>query len=88
MTPFTLAGAMSPVTIAGALVQQNAEALALIALAQMVRPGRAGDLWRLHLECRHAHRRARLRHAGICQGRAWPAASSRGATAALPLLAT
>ena len=28
MTPFTLAGAMAPVTLAGALVEQNAEALA------------------------------------------------------------
>ena len=28
LTPFTLAGAMAPVTLAGALVQQNAEALA------------------------------------------------------------
>lgn len=39
VTPFTLAGAMAPVTIAGALVQQNAEALAGIAFTQMVRPG-------------------------------------------------
>ena len=39
VTPFTLAGAMSPVTIAGALTMQNAEALAVIAFAQMVRPG-------------------------------------------------
>jgi len=39
ITPFTLAGAMAPVTIAGALVQQNAEALAGIAFAQMVRKG-------------------------------------------------
>jgi trimethylamine--corrinoid protein Co-methyltransferase len=39
VTPFTLAGAMSPVTIAGALTQQNAEALAVIALTQLVRPG-------------------------------------------------
>ena len=37
VTPFTLAGAMAPVTIAGALVLQNAEALAAIAFAQMVR---------------------------------------------------
>lgn len=37
ITPFTLSGAMAPVTIAGALVQQNAEALAGIAFAQMVR---------------------------------------------------
>lgn len=39
VTPFTLAGAMSPVTIAGALTQQNAEALAGIVLVQCVRPG-------------------------------------------------
>lgn len=39
VTPFTLSGAMSPVTIAGALTQQNAEALAVIALTQLVRPG-------------------------------------------------
>jgi trimethylamine--corrinoid protein Co-methyltransferase len=39
ITPFTLAGAMSPVTLAGALAQQHAEALAGIALAQIVRPG-------------------------------------------------
>ena len=39
VTPFTLAGAMAPVTIAGALVQQNAEALAGIALIQAVRRG-------------------------------------------------
>ena len=39
MTPFTLAGAMAPVTIIGALAQQNAEALAGIAFTQLVRPG-------------------------------------------------
>lgn len=39
VTPFTLAGAMAPVTIAGALVQQNAEALSGIAFTQMVRRG-------------------------------------------------
>ena len=39
ITPFTLAGAMAPVTVAGALVEQNAEALAGIAFAQMVRKG-------------------------------------------------
>src|SRR5579883_2207646 len=39
LTPFTLAGAMAPVTIAGALTQQNAEALAGLVLAQIVRPG-------------------------------------------------
>jgi trimethylamine---corrinoid protein Co-methyltransferase len=39
VTPFTLSGAMSPATIAGALAQQNAEALGVIAYAQLVRPG-------------------------------------------------
>jgi len=39
LTPFTLAGAMAPVTVAGALVQQNAEALAGIAFTQAVRAG-------------------------------------------------
>jgi trimethylamine--corrinoid protein Co-methyltransferase len=38
-TPFTLAGAMTPVSLAGAIAQQNAEALFLVALAQIVRPG-------------------------------------------------
>jgi trimethylamine--corrinoid protein Co-methyltransferase len=38
-TPFTHAGAMSPVSLAGALAQQNAEALFLVALSQIVRPG-------------------------------------------------
>lgn len=39
VTPFTLAGAMAPVTVAGALVEQNAEALVGLAFAQMVRKG-------------------------------------------------
>lgn len=39
VTPFILAGAMSPVTMAAALAQQNAEVLAGVALAQLVRPG-------------------------------------------------
>ena len=39
VTPFTLSGAMCPITIAGALTQQNAEALGVIALSQIVNPG-------------------------------------------------
>ena len=39
ITPFTLMGAMAPVTLAGALVQQTAEALGVVALCQMVRAG-------------------------------------------------
>ncbi len=39
VTPFTLAGAMCPISLAGALAQQNAEALGVIALSQIVKPG-------------------------------------------------
>ncbi len=39
VTPFTLMGAMTPATMAGALAQQNAEALLGIALLQLTRPG-------------------------------------------------
>lgn len=39
ITPFTLMGAMAPVTLAGALAQQTAEAMGIIALVQMIRPG-------------------------------------------------
>ncbi|HUF87653.1 MAG TPA: trimethylamine methyltransferase family protein [Thermohalobaculum sp.] len=39
VTPFTLMGAMTPVTLAAALAQQNAEALFGAVLAQVVRPG-------------------------------------------------
>ncbi|MDE2383263.1 MAG: trimethylamine methyltransferase family protein [Alphaproteobacteria bacterium] len=39
VTPFTLAGAMAPVTVAGALVLQNAEALAGLAFCQLVKKG-------------------------------------------------
>ena len=39
VTPFTLAGAMAPITIPGALTLAHAEALAGITLSQIVRPG-------------------------------------------------
>ncbi|MEM9431891.1 MAG: trimethylamine methyltransferase family protein [Pseudomonadota bacterium] len=39
VTPFTLAGAMAPVTLAGAVTQSVAEGLAAIALLQWVSPG-------------------------------------------------
>jgi trimethylamine--corrinoid protein Co-methyltransferase len=39
VTPFTLMGAMTPVTLAAALTQQNAEALSGIVLTQLIRPG-------------------------------------------------
>ena len=39
ITPFTLSGAMAPVTLAGALAQQHAEAMAGMALLQLDSPG-------------------------------------------------
>jgi trimethylamine--corrinoid protein Co-methyltransferase len=39
VTPFTLAGSMSPATLAGTLVQQTAEVLAVVTFAQIVTPG-------------------------------------------------
>ena len=44
ITPFLLMGAMSPVSLPATLVQQIAEALAGIALAQLIRPGCPGGL--------------------------------------------
>ncbi|MEM7074276.1 MAG: trimethylamine methyltransferase family protein [Pseudomonadota bacterium] len=41
VTPFTLAGAMAPVTMAGAVAQSIAEALCAVVLAQIIRPGAA-----------------------------------------------
>ena len=39
VTPFTLMGAMAPITVAGAMTLSHAEALAGIALTQLVNPG-------------------------------------------------
>lgn len=39
VTPFTLMGAMAPITVAGAITLSHAEALASIVLTQLVRPG-------------------------------------------------
>lgn len=39
ITPFTLMGAMTPVTLPAALAQQNAEALFGVALTQLINPG-------------------------------------------------
>tara|TARA_R110002126_G_scaffold55287_4_gene148807 strand:- start:326 stop:1813 length:1488 start_codon:yes stop_codon:yes gene_type:complete len=41
VTPFTLAGAMAPVTMSGAVAQSLAEALCAVVLAQIIRPGAA-----------------------------------------------
>ena len=59
LTPFILMGAMSPVTIPAALVQQIAEALTGIALSQLIRPGLPGGLRLVPVQHRHAVRARR-----------------------------
>ncbi len=39
VTPFTLMGAMAPITVAGAITLSHAEALAAVTLTQLARPG-------------------------------------------------
>lgn len=62
VTPFTLMGAMTPTTMAGALAQQNAEALLGIALLQLTNPGDAGGIRWVYLQCRYALGIACVRH--------------------------
>jgi hypothetical protein len=62
VTPFILMGAMSPVTIPAALVQQITEALSGIALTQLIRPGCPVDLRLVPVQHRHAVGLADLRH--------------------------
>ena len=54
ITPFLLMGAMSPVSLPATLVQQMAEALAGIALAQLDPPRRAGGVRIVSVQHRHA----------------------------------
>ena len=68
ITPFTLMGAMAPVSLAAALAQQNAEALFGVVLAQAVRPGDARHVRRFHFERRPAFRCAGLRDTGEREG--------------------
>ena len=49
VTPFTLMGAMTPVTITAALIQRNAEALAGLTLRSAGAAQACRALWRLHL---------------------------------------
>ena len=63
MTPFILAGAMSPATSAGAATQTLAEALAGMAYVQLVRPGAPGRVRVLRLVDVDAVGRADLRDA-------------------------
>ena len=69
VTPFTLAGAMAPVTMSGAVALSIAEALAAVALLQYIAPGCPVAIGHLHLERRHEVGGARLRHARNTCGR-------------------
>ncbi len=66
ITPFTLAGSMSPITLAGTLVQQTAEVLAVVVLAQAVKPRCAGDVWFFRLQCRYAKRSTCAGYTRVC----------------------
>ncbi len=65
LTPFLLMGAMSPVTIPAALVQQIAEALSGHRADPADPAGVPGDLRVVPVEHRHAVRLAVLRHPGV-----------------------
>ena len=77
ITPFILAGAMSPVTVAGTVAQTLAEALAGLAFVQLVNPGAPRGARQLRFLDLHAVRRTYLRHAragarALCHGGARP----------------
>ena len=81
MTPFLLAGATAPVSVAAGLSLQVAEALSGVAIAQPVRPGVGCFFGSFFSARRHAQRRPVARPCrSRCSGRS-PAASSRAATA-------
>ena len=67
ITPFTLMGAMAPVTLAAALAQQNAEALFGVVCAGRT-AGHSSNVRRVHVERRHAFRGSRVRYARERQG--------------------
>ena len=70
ITPFLLMGAMSPVSLPATLVQQVAEALAGIALAQLIRPGAPVVFGSVPVQHRHAVGLAVVRHARVGHRRA------------------
>ena len=84
VTPFILAGAMSPVTVAGTLTQVLAEVLAGAAFTQLVPPGRAGAVRHLRVVDLDAVGRADLRHAGAVAGLLWRGAARAPARPAVP----
>ena len=78
LTPFILMGAMSPVTIPAALVQQIAEALSGIALSQLIRPGRPVIFGSFLSNIDMQSGLADVRHAGVGHRACCAPARSRG----------
>ena len=84
VTPFILAGAMSPVTVAGTLTQVLAEVLAGAAVHAADPARRAGAVRHLRLVDLDAVGRADLRHAGAVAGLLWRRAAGAPARPAVP----
>src|ERR671918_701045 len=80
ITPFTLAGAMAPITVAGRAGAAERRGARRHRVRPVRQPRLPCCLRRLHLERRHAHRRARVRHARVRPGHF----DRRSARAALP----
>ena len=79
ITPFTLMGAMAPITVAGAITLSHAEALGRADFDPTCQSRRSGLLWHVHQQCGHEIRRARFWDAvafsGVAGGGATGAAS-------------
>ena len=81
ITPFLLMGAMAPVSVPAALVQQTVEVLAGVALVQLIRPGHAVRDGLVPLQHRHEDGLAGLRRPGVGVRPLRVRARSRGASA-------
>ncbi len=85
LTPFILAGAMSPVTVAATATQTLAEAMGGMAFVQLVRPGRTGRPRLLRQLDLDAVGRADVRHAGAVTGPVRDGLAGAPARGAVPL---
>ena len=65
ITPFLLMGAMAPVSVPAALVQQTVEALAGVALVQLIRPGTPSVMGSFLSTHRHEDGLAHVRRPGV-----------------------
>ena len=84
VTPFTLAGAMAPVTVAGAMVQQNAEALAGSCVLSDGKPGLSGCVRVFHEQCRYEVRITCVWYPGVRESDSHRRAACASIPPALP----